>query len=158
MDTVITQEAPAARPQRDLTDAEVQAASELLVQLDAEARSLGRTAAAAQVYWAMGRVYADQLGDAKSAAVCHQNAFLLDPAYQPNLESARRLFASAGKHEAALALRRREAELLGEPAARAASLRAQAGLLESLGRAAEARQAIEEALALAPDHFLLNAG
>src|SRR3954447_8641471 len=157
MDTVITQEAPAARPQRDLTDAEVQAASELLVQLDADARSLGKTAAAAQVYCAMGRVYAEQLGDAKSAAVCHQNAFLLDPGYKPNLESARRLFAGAGEHDKALALHRCEAALRADPAARAESLRAQAAVLESLGRAAEARQAIEEALVLAPDHLrLLN--
>src|SRR3954468_24772746 len=112
MDTVITQEVPASFPQRDPTDLEVQAASELLARLDADARALGKTAAAAQVYWAMGRVYAEQLGDAKSAAVCHQNAFLLDPAYKPNLESARRLFASAGEHDKALALYRREAALL----------------------------------------------
>ena len=105
----------------------------------------------------MGRVYAERLGDARSAAVCHQNAFLLDPAYKPNLESARRLFAGVGEHDKALALHRREAALLADPAARAESLRAQAAVLESLGRGAEARQAIEEALALAPDQLrLLN--
>ncbi|HET9754705.1 MAG TPA: hypothetical protein VFP52_17165, partial [Myxococcales bacterium] len=104
MDPEITQEVPASFPQRDPSDGEVRAATELLEQLDAQARSLGKTAAAAQLYWAMGRVYAEQLGDARSAAVCHQNAFMLDPAYRPNLESARRLFASAGRHEKALEL------------------------------------------------------
>jgi tetratricopeptide (TPR) repeat protein len=159
MDTEITQEVPASLPQRQPTDGEVQAAIELLAQLDAEARSLGRTAAAAQVYWAMGRVYAEDLGDAKSAAVCHQNAFLLDPGYKPNLESARRLFASAGRHDRALELHRREASVIEDPAARAESLRAQAALLESMGRTAEARQVIDEALTLAPDHLaLLEAG
>ncbi|HET9754381.1 MAG TPA: hypothetical protein VFP52_15520, partial [Myxococcales bacterium] len=156
---MITQEFAAPPPQRDPTDAEVQAASERLAQLEAEARALGNSAAAAQVHWAMGRIYAEQLGDIKSAAVCHQNAFLLDPGYKPNLESARRLFAGAGKLDKALALHRREAVLLADPGARADSLRAQAEVLERLGRAAEARQAIDEALTLAPDHLrLLDAG
>ncbi|HEY6907781.1 MAG TPA: hypothetical protein VI356_00310 [Myxococcales bacterium] len=155
MDPEITQEVPASFPQRDPSDGEVRAATELLEQLDAQARSLGKTAAAAQLYWAMGRVYAEQLGDARSAAVCHQNAFMLDPAYRPNLESARRLFASAGQNDKALELHRHEARLAEDPASRAESLRAQSALLESLGRCAEARQAVEEALALAPDHLAL---
>ena len=34
----------------------------------AEIRALGRTAAAAPVHYAMGRIYVEQLGDQKSAA------------------------------------------------------------------------------------------
>ncbi|HET7785025.1 MAG TPA: hypothetical protein VFL36_03565 [Myxococcales bacterium] len=152
---MITQEFAAPLSQRDPTDAEVQAASERLAELEAEARALGNTAAAAQVHWAMGRLYAEELGDIRSAAICHQNAFVLDPAYRPNLESARRLFAGAGKHDKALALHRREAALLDEAGARADSLLAQVEMLQRLGRTAEARQLLEEALALAPDHLRL---
>src|SRR4051812_47257943 len=152
MDSIVTQELPVSPPRRDPSDDQVKAASELLAQLSAEAGALGQTAAAAKVHSAMGRVYAEQLGDLRSAAVCFENAFLLDPQYKPNLESARRLFAGAGQHERSLALHQREAALLKDPAQRAESLRAQAAVLERLGKPAEAAQRIEEALALMPDH------
>src|SRR2546427_7700028 len=92
------------------------------------------------------------LGDAKSAAICYQNAFLLNPQYRPNLEAARRLFASAGRHDRALALHQREEALLDEDAERAESLRAQANVLRDLGRPEQARELIEAALRLSPDH------
>src|SRR5436309_9011363 len=110
MDAIVTQELPVPIQQREPTDQEVQAAKEVLAQLDAEAKALGQTAAAAQVHYAMGRIWVEQLGDAKSAAVCYQNAFLLNPRYKPNLEAARRLFATAGRLEKALALHQRELE------------------------------------------------
>ena len=152
MDPIVTTEIPVPVSQRDPSDAEVQAAREVLAQLEAEARALGRTTSAAPVHYAMGRIFVEQLGDQKSAATCYQNAFLLNPDYRPNLEAARRLFASAGRYEKTLALHQREAALLREPLPRAESLRAQAVVLRDLGRDEEAKQAIGDALQLAPDH------
>ena len=152
MDPIVTTEIPLPVAQRDPSDADVQAAKELLAQLDAEARALGRTPSASPVHYAMGRIFIEQLGDQKSAAVCYQNAFLLNPDYRPNLEAARRLFASAGRFEKTLALHQREAALLREPLPRAESQRAQAVVLRDLGRDEEAKKLIGDALQLAPDH------
>src|SRR5437660_3620308 len=152
MDPIITQELPVPTSQKDPTDAEVQAAQEVLAQLEAEARALGRIAAAAPVHYAMGRIHIEQLGDQKSAAICYQNAFLLNPQYRPNLEAARRLFASAGRYEKALALHQREEALLKDPEQRAESLRAQALLHSEQGEREEAKRLIEQALQLAPQH------
>src|SRR5437868_9881175 len=146
MDPIVTTEIPVPAAQREPTEVEVQAAKEVLTQLDAEARALGRTASAAPVHYAMGRIFVEQLGDERSAAVCYQNAFLLNPNYRPNLEAARRLFASAGRHDKSLALHQREAALLKDPAPRAESLRAQAMVLRELGKHDEAKKLIGEAL------------
>src|SRR5213082_1921982 len=106
MDPIVTTEIPVPVAQREPTEVEVQAAKEVLTQLDAEARALGRTASAAPVHYAMGRIFVEQLGDQRNAAVCYQNAFLLNPNYRPNLEAARRLFASSGRLEKALEIGR----------------------------------------------------
>src|SRR5437879_5999623 len=148
MDPIATQELAVPIPQREPTDADIRAARDALAQLEAEIGTLGPTAAAAQVHLAMGRIYIDQLGDAQSAAICYQNAFLLNPQYRPNLEAARRLFARAGRPEKALALHRHEEAQLKDPAHRAESLRAQAGLLQRLGRDREARALTDRALSL----------
>ena len=152
MDPIVTTELKVPVLQREPSDAEVLAAKEVLAQLEAEARALGRTESAAPVHYAMGRIFVEQLGDQKSAAICYQNAFVLAPHYRPMLEAGRRLFASAGQIDRALALHRREAALLKDPASKAESLRAQALLLGKLGRAAEAAKLIEEGLQLSPEH------
>ena len=152
MDIIVTQELPVPVQQREPNDAEVQAAKEVLAQLEAEARALGETPSAAAVHYAMGRIWVEQLGDQKSAAVCYQNAFLLNPRYKPNLEAARRLFSSAGRPEKALALHQRELEQLQDPAQRAESLRAQARLLTRLGNVEAAGKLIQTALELSPEH------
>src|SRR2546430_1049579 len=152
MDPIITQELPVPTSQKDPTDAEVQAAQEVLAQLEAEARALGRIAAAAPVHYAMGRIHIEQLGDQKNAATCYQNAFLLNPQYRPNLEAARRLFAASGRYEKALALHKREEALLKDPNQRAESLRAQARLTAEMGRPDQAKKLIDEALQIAPEH------
>jgi tetratricopeptide (TPR) repeat protein len=152
MDPIVTTEIKLPLPQRDPNEAEIEAAREVLAQLDAEARALGRTPGAAPVHYAMGRIYVERLGDQRSAAICYQNAFMLSPQYRPMLEAARRLFQSAGQLERALALHRREAQLLKDPAQRAESLRAQARLLHEMGRGAEAKELLDEALHLAPEH------
>ena len=152
MDPIVTSELKVPVLQREPSDAEVLAAKDVLAQLEAEARALGRTASAAPVHYAMGRIFVEQLGDQKSAAVCYQNAFVLAPHYRPMLEAARRLFAGAGQLEKALALHRREGALLQEKVPKAESLRAQALLLTRMGRDAEAAKLIEEGLSLSPEH------
>ncbi|MBS2020766.1 MAG: hypothetical protein JST92_00025, partial [Deltaproteobacteria bacterium] len=138
---------------REPAPSEIQAAGALLDQLQAEAKALGSAAAAAPVHYAMGRVWIERLGDPQSAAICYQNAFTLDPKYRPNLEAARRLFASEGRHDRALALHEREELLLADPAAKAESLRAQARLLSTqLKKPVEAAARVQQALALQPDH------
>src|SRR5437870_88114 len=152
MDPIVTTELPVPIQQREPTDAEIQAAKDVLAQLDAEARALGKTPSAASVHYAMGRIWIEQLGDQKNAATCYQNAFLLNPQYRPNLEAARRLFASSGRYEKALALHQREEALLKDPAHRAESLRAQARVTAEMGRPEEAKKLIELALQIAPEH------
>src|SRR5439155_1690960 len=146
-------------PRHDPSDEQIQAAKDALANLMAGAANLGKVPAAAGVHHAMGRIFLEQLGDEKSAAVCYQNAFELNPRYRPNLESARRLFAAAGQKDKALALHHREEALLDDDGARAESLRAQAMLLRELGRAEDAKKLIDGALRLAPEHpALLKAG
>src|ERR1700738_266011 len=94
---------PPASPLRAPTEADLRGAGELLGELEAHAGALGPVARAAPVHHAMGRVWIERLGDPRGAAVCFQNAFALDPSYRPNLEAARRLFASAGAWARALA-------------------------------------------------------
>src|SRR5476649_515045 len=115
MDPIVTTELKVPVLQREPSDAEVLAAKEVLAQLEAEARALGRTESAAKVHYAMGQIFVEQLGDQKSGAICYQNAFLLAPQYRPTLEAARRLFAGAGQIERALALHKSEAALLEDP-------------------------------------------
>lgn len=153
MDPIVTSELPIPVQFRESSDDEIKAAGEILQQLEAEARALGHSAAAASVHYAMGRMWVERLGDPKSAAVCYQNAFTLKPEYRPNLEAARRLFAAAGRYEQTLALHQREEKLLRDPVQRAESLRVQAMVLaRDLGRPAEAAKLVSEALELAPEH------
>ncbi len=153
MDQIVTASLQLTSLLREPSDADVQAAQELLSSLEAEARALGEEPAAAPVHYAMGRVWTERLGDPQSAATCYQNAFELDPKYRPNLEAARRLFAAEASWEKSLALHQREAATLKDPAARAESLRAQARVLQrELHRPAEAAALIQQALGLSPDH------
>jgi hypothetical protein len=153
MDQIVTAKLQLTSLLREPSDADVQAAQELLTSLEAEARALGEEPAAAPVHYAMGRVWTERLGDPQSAATCYQNAYDLDPKYRPNLEAARRLFAAEASWERSLALHQREAATLKDPAAKAESMRAQARLLQrELHRPAEAAALIQQALALSPDH------
>ena len=159
MDPIVTTELPIPIQLREPSDQEILAAGEALKQLGAEARALGHSSSAASVHYAMGRIWLELLGDQKSAAICYQNAFTLKPDYRPNLEAARRLFASAAHYQKVLALHQREEKLLRDPAQRAESLRAQATvLLRDLGQPAEAARMVREALELAPDHPALLMG
>lgn len=138
---------------RDPNDAEVAAAGALLARLLEEAAVLGETPLAAPVHHAMGRIWIERLGDPRSAASCFQASFGLDPKYRPNLEAARRLFATEGQWERALAIHEKEEKLLGEGAARAESMLAQARILSrELKRFDKADEKIQKALLIAPEH------
>src|SRR5216683_2541964 len=143
--------------QREPSDAEIQAAWAALEELSREAAALGDGKDAARLHYAMGRVYGDRLGDLRSAAVCYQNAFQLDPDHRPTLEAARQLFLAAGRLDKVVALHEREEALLPSPAGRAASLRARAALLAQDSDPAEAARRVHQALELAPDHPALLA-
>src|SRR5229473_4577816 len=144
-------------PQREPSDAEIQAAGSALEELFREAAALGDGKDAARLHYAMGRVYGDRLGDLRSAAVCYQNAFQLDPDHRPTLEAARQLFLAAGRLDKVVALHEREEALLASPAERAESLRAQAALLAQDSDPAGAARRVHRALELAPDHPALLA-
>jgi len=143
--------------QREPSDAGIQAAAAALGELSREAAALGEQKDAARLHYAMGRVYGDRLGDLRSAAVCYQNAFQLDPEHRPTLDAARQLFLAAGRLDKVLALHEREEALLASPAERAESLRAQAALLAQESDPAEAARRVHRALELAPDHPALLA-
>src|SRR5438128_3102177 len=144
-------------PQREPTEAEIQAARTVLEELTRQAAALGDRKDAAGLHYSMGRVYGDRLGDLRSAAACYQYAFQLDPSHRPTLEAARQLFLAAGRLDKVLALHEREEALLSSPADRAESLRAQAALLAENDQASEAARRIHRALELAPDHPALLA-
>src|SRR5256885_6410200 len=147
---------PAASGRPPPSEAEIASASAALTELDREARALGTKPQAAPVHYAIGRIFVERLGDARSAAIAFQNAFRLDPAYRPNLEAARRLFAKIGLVDRAVALHEREEEMLASPAERAESLRAQAALLAPTDPEEAARR-LERALDLVPAHPALLA-
>ena len=153
MDRTRTLDASARPPP---SEADIASASDALKELDREARALGTKPQAAHVHYAIGRIFAERLGDPRSAAIAYQNAFRLDPRYRPNLEAARRLFAGAGLIDRAVALHEREEELLASPSERAESLRAQASLLVTSDEEEAARR-LERALDLAPEHPALLA-
>src|SRR5438477_649081 len=100
---------------RQPSDSEIQAAGAALEDLSREAAELGARPEAAGLHYAMGHVYGDLLGDPRSAAVCYQNAFQLDPGHRPTLEAARQLFLAAGRLDKVLALHEREEALLSSP-------------------------------------------
>ncbi|MFL5399969.1 MAG: hypothetical protein ACJ79P_18915, partial [Myxococcales bacterium] len=56
-----------ARPPPSETD--IASASDALKELDREARALGTKPQAAHLHYAIGRVFADRLGDPRSAAI-----------------------------------------------------------------------------------------
>ncbi|MFL5312369.1 MAG: tetratricopeptide repeat protein [Myxococcales bacterium] len=142
---------------RQPSDSEIKAAGAALEELTREVAALGDGKDAAPLHYAMGHVYGDRLGDLRSAAVCYQNAFQLDPSHGPTLEAARQMFLAAGVLDKVLALHEREEALLVAPAERAESLRAQAALLLQNSDSAEAARRIHRALELAPDHPALLA-
>ena len=142
----------AAAAERGPTDADIQAARLELDELSREAFDLLYRPEAAPLHWAMGRIYLERLGDARSAAICLQNAFQIDATHRPAIEAARQLFLSGGRLDRALALHEREEALLTDPAERAESLRAQAAVLVQQGQHDEAARRTQQALELAPDH------
>src|SRR5689334_8361974 len=144
-------------PRREPSDEDVEAARAALEELAREAAGLGDRKDAAPLHYAMGRVYGDRLGDPRSAAICYQNAYQLDPSHRPTLEAARQLFLGAGRLDRVLALHEREEALLTSPEERAESLRAQAALLFRDSDPAEAARRVHRALELAPDHPALLA-
>ena len=142
----------------EATDADLEYATQQITQLSEEASSLGAVTSAAPVHHAMGRVFVERLGDRKSAAICFQNAFALNPRYRPNLESARRLFAAVGQWDKVVALHEKEQASLKDPNQRAESLRAQAQILaHRIGQVEEAGKRVREALELSPEHPALLA-
>ena len=144
-----------AAASREPTD--IQAARAELDELSGAAGDLLYRPEAAPLHCAMGRIYFERLGDARSAAICWQNAFQIDRTHRPTIEAARQMFLFAGRFDRALALHEREEALLSSPAERAESLRAQAEILLRQGQSAEASRRIQRALQLAPDHPALLA-
>src|SRR5229473_1377450 len=133
-------------PQREPSDAEIQAAWAALEELSREAAALGDGKDAARLHYAMGRVYGDRLGDLRSAAVCYQNAFQLDPDHRPTLEAARQLFLAAGRLDKVVALHEREDALLAAPAEGADPLRARAARRAQESGPAGAGRRVHQAL------------
>ncbi len=110
----------------------------LLARYEREARARGATAAAAPLWYEMGRLWEARLGSLKEAAACYQKAYLLDTAHRPTLAAARRLFTRAGNWPMAIQLC--EAELSvgpSPPEARVLRL-AKARLLGRLGKLSDA--------------------
>ncbi|HWE25771.1 MAG TPA: hypothetical protein VG496_17665, partial [Myxococcales bacterium] len=146
-----------AAASREFTDAERSAVRAELEALSAEAFDFLYRPEAAPLHCALGRIYLERLGDPRSAAICLQNAFQIDPTYRPAIEAARQIFQANGRLDRALALHEREEALITSPPERAESLRAQAAILAQEGNTAEAARRIEQALQIVPDHPALLA-
>ena len=77
----------AAAHRREPTAAELQAAASELKELSREAADLLYRQEAAPLHCAMGRIYGERLGDARSAAICFQNAFRIDATHRTAIEA-----------------------------------------------------------------------
>ncbi|BDG06593.1 tetratricopeptide repeat protein [Anaeromyxobacter oryzae] len=120
-----------------------------------EALALGAHPATAELLFEAGRIYEERLGDPAAALEFHRRAFARDPAFLPNLRTARRLAMDLGDDALAAEVLDAEAAATTDPAARAALLLLRGRLLAALGQEGAAGDALARAAALAPEAFAI---
>lgn len=134
-------------PEADRLPAADEVASRI-VRLEREARAREGDAT---LFHEVGRLWEEHQRSPRNAAIAYQNAYRLDRAHLPTLQSARRLFAEVGNWQMVAQLLEAEAEVTGRPEARARLLFERGLVLEQrLGRADEARTLHELALSVDP--------
>jgi len=122
MDSIVTQELRSAAPTRTDQMRRSRPPGIRSRILEAEARALGPTPAAAQVHHAMGRIFVEQLGDASSAATATERLSARS-AVPPGPRGGAPAVHRVGRYEQALALHQREESLLEHDDHRRESLR-----------------------------------
>ncbi len=123
----------------------------LIAGYEREAKALGNQPQAATLYLEIGRIWEEQLGKQRNAAMCYQRAFHLAPTNLAVLHASRRLFTEVGNWGMVVQILQAEIEATAEPERQATLLAEKGTLLEGkLKNADEALKAFQEALALAP--------
>lgn len=119
-----------------------------LIELyEREAKALDGQPAAAQLYLEVGRIWEEQLGKQRNAAMCYQRAFHLDKKDPNVLHAARRLFTEVENPGMMIYTLQAEIEATDAPEHRAALMAEKAIVLESKNdNAEEAEKSFRDAL------------
>ncbi len=118
---------------------------------EARAIAVEQPAAAAPLWWEVGRLYEQELGNLRDAAMHYQEAHRVDPSFVPVIHAARRLFAQLGKWGMVVMLIDEEVRLPGAPVAMLLIEKARIHQTK-LGRPDDAIALYQQVLGLEPAH------
>lgn len=142
-------EAPAPLVTR--TPEETERWQAVIASYEREAKALGTQPRAAGLYLEIGRIWEEQLGKQRNAAMCYQRAFHLAPKNLGVLHASRRLFTEVGNWGMVVQILQAEIEATTEPERQATLLAEKGTLLEGrLKNPDEALKAFQAALSLSP--------
>jgi tetratricopeptide (TPR) repeat protein len=122
-----------------------------LEMLEQEARTLGTTAEAVELWYRMGKINEDMLIDSASARRCFQEALRIDAAYLPAIRSLKGLYEAEQDWEGYERALIDEAQQTEDPQARAAAWVEVGKYAERVENRPRAVEAYEAALQLVPD-------
>lgn len=123
----------------------------VIAAYDREAKALGNKPRAATIYLEIGRIWEEQLGKQRNAAMCYQRAFHLNPKNLAVLHASRRLFTEVGNWGMVVQILQAEIEATPD-AERRSTLLAEKGTIleEKLRNPDEAIKAFRDALEVWP--------
>ena len=156
-------EVPLPPPTRGLSDEglsvknpeEAERWQAVIATYEREAKALGNKPRAATIYLEIGRIWEEQLGKQRNAAMCYQRAFHLNPKNLAVLHASRRLFTEVGNASMVVQILQAEIEATADTERRATLLAEKGAILEEkLRNPEEALKAFREALDLSPSEPL----
>lgn len=156
-------EVPLPPPSRGLSDEglsvknpeEAERWQAVIATYEREAKALGNKPRAATIYLEIGRIWEEQLGKQRNAAMCYQRAFHLNPKNLAVLHASRRLFTEVGNASMVVQILQAEIEATTDTDRRATLLAEKGAILEEkLRNPEEALKAFREALELSPSEPL----
>ncbi|MCC7385712.1 MAG: tetratricopeptide repeat protein [Deltaproteobacteria bacterium] len=123
----------------------------VVASYDREAKALGNKPRGATIYLEMGRIWEEELGKQRNAAMCYQRAFHLNPKNLAVLHASRRLFTEVGNWGMVVQILQAEIDATSD-AERKATLLAEKGTIleEKLRNPEEAIKAFRDALEVWP--------
>lgn len=121
-----------------------------IASLEEEAKRVGASPMGARIHHEIGKLWEQDLGNEREAALAYRRSLRMDPTYVPNLRALRRLLSREGGWHLALPLLEAELAADAPPGERAALRLEQVRLLLRLGRREDARAAVEAAVRTDP--------
>jgi cellulose synthase operon protein C len=123
----------------------------IIAAYEREAKALGNKPRAGTIYLEVGRIWEEQLGKQRNAAMCYQRAFHLNPRSLSVLHASRRLFTEVGNWGMVVQILQAEIEATTDSERKAALLAEKGSILEEkLRNPDEAIKAFREALDVWP--------